>query len=229
MDTEFRLTIDYMQFIEKVKANRGKYIKVDDGSYYHGNLNAFQILQEQKGILSMKKRGLEHPYAVTGGNHYISPTKKSNSSYAYKFFIKNGGWDHDGFSFIIDKNIKAIKTIKAEVNFFFSFVNKTRIPIRFSRYSDEYHIRDEIKPESFTAIQYYLLEHLDYHLSRSFRPETKIITMLCEIRKMIDLMEKLQIDIPFIDGTDSTEINKDIFKQFLLEKAPNKDLQTHAI
>ena len=206
METMYELNADYNSVVDAIKNNRGQYIKIDKNSYYHGLSSDLLPTIIQDGILSHKKRGSRNEFGFNNGNHYISVAQNVEGSYIYKNLIKQG------CSIVIDKNIKAIKTKYSSGGNIVWAINMTRLPIRFSPYIDEHHVRDEIKKEDFIAIQCYLLDIL----SKSNKENG--IRHIFEAMKIIEIMEELSITIPFIDGTDSTEINNEVLKKHVLRR-----------
>lgn len=196
--------MDFDNIINKIQDSKTP-VDINPEWYYHafqGDLNSLKpILTE--GLKCRKLRGIKTKDCSYNGIYYISLTKKMpslNNNSVFKVL-------HASPMLIIDSDINTIKTISSYSNSFKRYLSEylvnTKSSIRNSCWSDEYQVYKEIKPQHIIGIYFSILELLNdnNHLA---------LTML---REIINILEQVQLDLPIIDGTDSTIIDKRIIKE----------------
>jgi len=165
--------------------------------YYH----AFRY--EPDEFTNMITEGIKSPILLgkegTGNNgpFYVSLSKKENAEKSVYDMLKSLPM------FVIDGNIKTIKAKNSnkEKTFPISFT-RTPLPFRDCEYDDEYQKFLRVSPKDILAIQYNLFAN---HLENN---EDYIIEQLLTLIKMVEDLEKEQINLPIIDASNSKRINK---------------------
>lgn len=189
-----------------------KNIRINPNWYYH------QITPERlkgiilsKGICSKRKCTIkleEKQYrAEWNGDAYISLAKLNpdltyESSYL-RFIVAQYA--------LILKDVDAQKT-HFSTNSFLHYISKFPLPIRYSLWKDEYQAYDFIPLEHVVGIKL-PEEELSYYWNEiRYFGETKNVDLFLEI------MEELNIDLPFIDVEYQKKISKDQVKSYLKTK-----------
>lgn len=196
--------MDFDNIINKIQDSKTP-ADINPEWYYHafqGDLDSLEpILTE--GLKCRKLRGIKTKDCSHNGIYYISLTKKIpglNKNSIFKVL-------HTSPMLIIDNNINTIKTISNHSISFKGYLSdylvNTKSSIRQSCWSDEYQAYKKIEPQHIIGIYFSILELLN-------KGDHLALTMLKEI---ISILDHLQLDLPIIDGTDSTIINKRIIKE----------------
>lgn len=189
--------LEYLNIIDKFEDktlhNIGDY-------YYHG------FLYNQNSFIDMLIDGIKCPklidetsYNGSNGKYYICLSKNIN--------VKKSSFNlFSSFRpmFILD-NITPLKTHK------YGFT-KSILPIREGIYDDEYQSFYKINSNKIIGIQYKIYEMLsnDSKVKKMFNMNDEdCIKYLYNLKEMIEILNKLSIDIPIYDFSAMKEINKE--------------------
>lgn len=133
------------------------------------------------------------------GKYYISVCKNLECDYDCSSYLQ---YLESVPMFILNENIDAIET-QRETLLGLSLVN-TRSTHRISEFDDEYQVPFKISAESIIGIEYYLNKIIKYKMIKE-----NVITPLFEVKSLVKLLDKLNLDIPIYDYSTYKEINKD--------------------
>lgn len=186
-----------------------KNIKINPSWFYHQvTPDCLRSIVLRKGICSrrkcMTKEEQKQHKVGWNGNAYISLAKLDPSltyESSYLRFIT-------GQYALVLKDVVAKKT-HFSMSPFLYHISKFPFPIRYSSWKDEYQAYDFIPLEHVVGIKL-PEEELSYYLNEiRYFGETKNVDLFLEI------MEELDIDIPFIDIEYQKEISKKQVKSYL--------------
>lgn len=167
----------YLREIEKMET---KSVQKDPDWFYHGFDfgRAEDILSN--GILA--KKYLDFPVQNFGlnGKHYISIAKDIDQPGGALNRYKNAG------PLMIIDNVKAIKCENKKLYYPIRF---TRLPFRYTAWSDEYQVYSKILPDKFVGI-----ECMVYDWSKSNN-----LFLLKRLRYMLELMKTMDTKLPIYD------------------------------
>lgn len=166
--------------------------QVDPNDFYHGSEKIIEILEAGE---------IKCPYLL----------EKRTNNYNGEFHIciaKNLNFDNEAFnsyikgktSIILKKELPVIDKDSTEFNFLNPFFIEGGK--RTYGYKDEFHTRESIPRTYFKAI---------------FAP-TNTPEQLINIRRLIDALEIFQLDLPVINNTNNTMIDKELVKRYIIPK-----------
>lgn len=188
------------KYIEEIQESKVP-IVLDKSWYFHDYENNLDTLKSilEKGLLSKKLLGLKNTKNTYNGVHYISVTKYSTENKENSIFklIK-------GKSLIIIDN--KVKAHKAEIKrpLIYHYLTNTPLPYRMSPYIDEWQVYKRISPEHFTGIYLDLVKHLKYNTQ---------LEQLELLYKLVELLDYFDLNIPVIDGSDNTRLDKKVIRK----------------
>lgn len=180
--------------LEKIETD----VKKNPDWYYHGYDFCFTSDILEKGIVA--KRYLDFPCPDFGlnGKYYISIAKDGNSNdKALTRYMNNGPLA------ILDEYLKVIKCKNSQFHRLFIH---TRIPLRYTAWSDEYQVYGKIKPDQIIGFEC---------MVHDWVTKDKVF-LLKRFRVMLEMMQKTKCNLPVYDysrqdGNRVHEINKASF------------------
>lgn len=188
------------KYIEEIQESKVP-IVLDESWYFHDYENNLDTLKRilEKGLLSKKLLGFKNTKNTYNGVHYISVTKYSNENKENSIFKLIKGKP----LIIIDNKIKAHKAeIKSPL--IYHYLTNTPLPYRMSPYIDEWQVYKRIAPEHFTGIYLDLVKHLKYNTQ---------LEQLVLLYKLVELLDYFNLNIPVIDGSDNTRLDKKVIRK----------------
>ena len=190
MDTSYEIDSEQVSWLlEKIK--KAPPYNIEEGAYYHGSTLEYILDMIRRGSINCKYR-LRQRGSGSNGDYYICVAKnlrvKSNS---FEGYIKNK------LSIILKKELPVLDKSSQECNFLDPFFKEGKR--RQYNYDDEFQVRDRIEFPYFEGI---------------YVP-TQTENDLINIRKIIDLQETFERDLPIISNTSNTLIDKELIKTYL--------------
>lgn len=189
-----------LEYLNIIKKFEDKSIQNLGNYYYHG------FLYNEKDFRDMLLNGIKCSKLVdnvshngSNGKYYICLSKKMD--------VKKSSFDlFSSFRpmFILN-NIKPSRTHK------YGFTNLI-LPLREGIYDDEYQYFYKIKSNKIIGIQYKIYEMLstDSKAKKMFNMNNQdCINYLYNLKEMIEILNKLNINIPIYDYSTMKEINKE--------------------
>ena len=175
-------------------------ISYNDNSYYH----AFKYSKEN--FINMITEGIKAPILLgkkgygNNGLFYVCLAKKSESKKSC--YIQQISKP----MFVINPELKTYKArnYTEQGHYFFPF-SRTFFPFRECQFDDEYHAFLIVKPNNILAIQYNLFDNFK---KTNCSDEIKKRQLLI-LKSMIKDLDSQSIDLPIIDLSTSTKINKE--------------------
>lgn len=188
-------------YLKEIKTTKTK-IAIDNSWYYHDYVDDLEVLANilDKGILCKKELGIKKNTTDSyNGLHYVSITKCSSSKNSIFQLINSRPL------IIINSQVKAIKTTPLNKSSpITSYLVNTPLSFRQSPYNDEWQIYKKIPPKYFIGI------YLDFQKYIKKNSQDKLLNNLDTI---ISYLNHYNLDIPIIDGSDETMIDKKIFSK----------------
>jgi len=187
-----------MNYIDIINYIEDEPILLLSNPYYH----AFKY--DSNEFISMITEGIKAPILLgkegTGNNgpFYVSLSKNENAETSIYDMLKSLPM------FVINENIKTFKARNYSKEKPYPFrLTRTPLPFRDCEYDDEYQTFLRVSPKDILAIQYNLFAN---YLENN---EDYIIEQLLTLIRMVENLEKEQINLPIIDTSTSTKINKE--------------------
>ena len=195
-----------MRYNEIVKYIEDEEYKIDKDYYYHAfnyNKMMFQNMITE-GIKSPILLGINNP--GYNGYFYVSLMKKMSCNHSiYKLFAKSP-------KFIISENIKTLKTTKPSNTISYpSLITNSFLPFRRSEWDDEYQKFLRILPKDILGIEYNLCANFDNY-SKDYLKKKDLIILISIIKSL----ELKRLDLPIIDSSSGSKINKEKVKNLQL-------------
>ena len=170
-----------------------------DNTYYH----SFQYNKEE--FINMITEGIKSPILLRkpgGGNNgkfYVSLAKQEKCEYSIYDKLNSNPM------FVIDGNLKALKTRNFIKKGYYpiSFM-QSPLPFRESEYDDEYQNFLKVSPKYILAIQYNIFSNCQQHNDSNYTKQQLLI-----LREIMKDLESQKINLPVIDASTSTKINKE--------------------
>lgn len=188
-------------YLKEIEATKTK-ITLNDSWYYHDYVDDLEVLANilAKGILCKKELGIKKNTTDSyNGLHYISITKYSSDKGSIFQLINSRPL------IVIGSQVKAIKTTPLnQSSLITSYLVNTPLPFRQSPYNDEWQVYKRIPPEYFNGI------YLDFQNYLKNNGQDKLLSNLYVI---VSYLDHFKFDIPIIDGSDETMIDKKVFKK----------------
>ena len=162
-------------------------------------------LKARRRLSREDRRGLEN--GVWNGGHYVSFAKKAEGdNTAYNHYITGE------FAFIYDDNMNAVKTKVKPVGSIFETIAKLPISKRFSRWEEEYQVKDFAPFGNLVGIK---IPHGERFLGVYDKTENYQKRQLDKILKVLDEEE---FDVPFIDVEEGKIVPKELLGDYLDNK-----------
>ena len=179
-----------------------------DNPYYH----SFEYNKDD--FINMITEGIKSPILLGkpgGGNNgkfYVSLSKHENCEYSIYDKLNSNPM------FVIDRNLKTLKTRNFIKKGYYpiSFM-QSPLPFRESEYDDEYQKFLKVSPKYILAIQYNIFSNCEQHNDNSYIKQHLLI-----LTQIIKDLESLEINLPIIDSSTSTKINKEKVLSLKIEK-----------
>ncbi len=186
----------------KIKNIETKTIPKNPDWFYHGCDfgNVPNILE--KGVLAKKLLNEKNLNYGLNGKYYISVAKDTN--------LPNNALDeykYNGPLVVMD----GLKVIKCKESKLYKLFRYTPIPLRYTVWPDEYQVYSKITPDKIIAIECMAYEWM----------ENRNIFLLKRLRKMIEVMNSLNCDLPIYDySREENGIVHELDKEAYLELLP---------
>lgn len=188
-------------YLKEIEATKTK-ITLNYLWYYHDYVDDLEVLANilDKGILCKKELGIKKNTTDSyNGLHYVSITKYSSDKDSIFQLINSRPL------IVIGSQVKAIKTTPLnQSSLITSYLVNTPLPFRQSPYNDEWQVYKRIPPKYFNGI------YLDFQKYIKNNSQDKLLSNLCVI---VGYLDHFKLDIPIIDGSDETMIDKKVFKK----------------
>ena len=189
-----------------------KNLKIDEDWLYH-KLDARKLhkiiksggLKARRRLSREDRRGLEN--GIWNGGYYVSFAKKAEGKdTAYDHYIEGE------FAFIYDSNMNAVKTKVKPVGSIFETIAKLPISKRFSRWKEEYQVKDFAPFGNLVGIK---IPHGHRFLGVYESDEDYQKRQLNKILRVLDAEE---LDVPFIDVEEGKVVPKELLGDYLDNK-----------
>ncbi len=179
--------------VEKIETN---FVKNSEW-FYHGYDFCFTEDIIKKGILARKYLSCPDEDGLNG-KHYVSIAKDIEGE--KKALTR---YKHQGPLAIMDESLKVIECKQSK---FYELFRYTRLPFRYTEWSDEYQVYSKIKPNKIIGF-----ECMAYLWAKEGN-----IALLRRLRMMIEIMQKLNCDLPIYDfsrqeGDNVHELDKEAY------------------
>lgn len=214
---KYKIMINAEKFVKLLIRNKGNKIFIDSNCFYHATTNNIDTLNSiyNRGILSKNLLNKIYiPECSTkfynssgyNGDNRVSVTKRNDIEIdsAYKTFIRRYP------SFVLDDDINAIKTMYFKDNNY-SIIDKIRALNITSCYQDEWQVFDKIEKEHILAIGRYIKDNI-------YNDGQLDIGTIFDTYEIIKWLDKDNIDLKFIDLSDDTEVNKELFLKYIVKE-----------
>lgn len=155
------------------------------------------------GYLKCRKLQGKHDDKSNCGNYFIQLCKMNdNTRYSLFNEVKANPL------LIISDSIKAYHVLPYDYSDFMfvltDILRNSRIPIRMSYWKDEYQAYMKIPIDKVIGIYYTVYDNII---------KANSMETILKLRSIVELLDFYKIDIPIIDGTDSTIIDKKIIRK----------------
>ena len=172
-------------------------------SYVQLDYHAFQYKKEE--FINMITEGIKSPILLgrpgngNNGKFYVCLSKNEE--------CENSIYDrlNSNPMFVINGNIKTIKSRNFIKNGYYpiSFMYSP-LPFRECEYDDEYQKFLKVSSKDILAIQYNIFSNCQQYNNSNYMKHQLLI-----LKQMIEDLESQNIDLPIIDASTSTKINKE--------------------
>lgn len=169
--------------------------------YYKDDCNLESILK--RGILCRGLLGFPKNNSYNG-KYFISLIKKQHNYEQQSHNIFK--YLEDSPMIILSEELKTYNVYKLP-SFYGAIANyfvNTRIPFRCSSWNDEVQSYKEIPTKYFEGLYFRLLKSIEHESN---------LDALIRLKNIINILDCCQIDLPIIDETDNTVVDKDIIRK----------------